>query len=188
MKRLAPLSPRLRFAVLAALAALPGVARPAPYIPSTPDLGKAEGRCRADEQGPALLVNVLGLKDRHGLLKAEVYPPSDDDFLKDDNLLVAAGKTFRRVEEATPASGPAVLCVRVPGPGAYALTVLHDRDSNHKVGISIDGFGVPQAQHFHYRKPRASEARVVAGPGLTRVNVTLVYKSGLFTFDPIGGR
>ncbi|HNJ47293.1 MAG TPA: hypothetical protein PK479_02615 [Novosphingobium sp.] len=32
-------------------------------IPSSPDLGKARGRCRAGEPGPALLVSALGLKD-----------------------------------------------------------------------------------------------------------------------------
>ncbi|MBS0255091.1 MAG: DUF2141 domain-containing protein [Proteobacteria bacterium] len=171
-----------------AVAASPAAALAGGYVPSTPDLGKAEGRCRADEPGPALLINVLGLKDRKGLLKVEVYPPDDDGWLADDNLLVGAGKTFRRVEIATPPSGPATLCVRVPGPGAYTLMVLHDRDANHKITISSDGFGVPQAQHFRYRKPRAAEARVMAGPGLTRINVTLAYRSGLFSFDPIGGR
>ena len=38
---------------------------------STPDLGQAEGRCRADEAGPAFLVEVAGLKDRRDLLKGK---------------------------------------------------------------------------------------------------------------------
>ncbi len=153
--------------------------------PSSPELGKAEGRCRADEPGPALLVNVAGLKDRRGLLKLEVYPANEDDFLQDDNVLVAAGKTFRRVEIATPPGGAVTICVRVPGPGTYAVMVLHDRDGNHKIGLSVDGFGVAVNPHFHYHKPRVDSARVVAGAGLTRITVTMAYRSGLFTFDPI---
>ncbi len=81
---------------LTAVAALPLMA--AAMIPSSPDLGKAEGRCRPGEPGPALLVNVEGLKDRKGNLKLEVYPADDRDFLQDDNVLVSRGKVFRRVE------------------------------------------------------------------------------------------
>lgn len=104
-----------RFVIGAVL--LPLLAAAAP-IPSTPDLGKAEGKCRPGESGPAFLVHVNGLKDRTGRLKLEVYPANDKDFLADDNVLVAAGKTFRRVEVDVPGSGAPVLCVRVPAAGA----------------------------------------------------------------------
>ena len=104
-----------------------------PALQSSPDLGKAEGRCRPGEGGPALLVEAVGMKDRAGLMKLEVYPANDQDFLADDNVLVAAGKTFRRVEIATPQAGAVVLCVRIPGPGTYAVSLLHDRN----VGASL---------------------------------------------------
>ena len=102
---------------IAALAALPLLLAAGPALLSSPDLGKAEGRCRPGESGPALLVEAAGLKDRSGQIKVEVYPPNDKDFLADDNVLVAAGKTFRRVEAPTPKSAAAVLCIRIPGPG-----------------------------------------------------------------------
>lgn len=66
-------------------------------IPSTPDLGTSEGRCRANERGPSFLVKVEGLRDRKGMLKLEVYPATKADFLADDNILISAGKTFSRV-------------------------------------------------------------------------------------------
>ena len=44
------------------------------------ELGKGEGRCRTNEVGPALLVSAIGLKDRAGDLKLEVYPANDKDF------------------------------------------------------------------------------------------------------------
>lgn len=151
-----------------------------PAIRSTPDLGKAEGRCRPGESGPALLVEAAGLKDRSGKLKLEVYPSNDTDFLADDNVLVAAGKTFRRVEVDTPNSGAAVLCVRIPGPGTYSVSVLHDRDNNRKFGWKIDGIGFSGNPKLGWSKPKASKARVVVnGAGVSRITVVMNYKSGL---------
>ena len=177
MKRIAPRSwpLPLKAAALVALVAAPALA--APYIPSTPDLGKAEGRCRADEGGPAILVEPVGMKDRAGLLKLEVYPANDADFLRDDNLLVAEGKTFRRVEVSAASTAP--ICIRVPGPGSYALMLLHDRDANRKFGFSIDGVGFSGNPHLGWSKPRAASARIQAGGGVTRTRIVLNYRHGL---------
>ncbi|RVU05445.1 DUF2141 domain-containing protein [Novosphingobium umbonatum] len=154
-------------------------------IPSSPELGKAEGKCRPNEAGPSFLVSVNGLKDRKGHIKVEVYPATDADFLQDDNILVYQGKTFRRVEEEVPQTGPVQVCIRVPAAGAYGLTVLHDRDNNRKISLSQDGFGVANAQHFRWSMPKLPAARVVAGAGPTRINITLAYRSSLISFDPI---
>ena len=161
------------------LVAAPVCARYAAHVSSNPELGKAEGRCRAGEPGPALLIEVAGLKDRKGLVKAEVYPPDDDDFLADDDDLVNAGKVFRRVEEPVPARGPVVLCIRVPAPGSYSLLVLHDRDSNHKFSWWGDGVGFAGNPKIGWHKPPAEDARIVAGPGLTRTTVVMNYRRGL---------
>ncbi len=174
-------------AAIAALALIAGAAhaQSGTYLPSTPDLGKAEAACRANETGPAVLVLVTGLKDREGRIKAELYPATDDDFLADDNVLLMAGKTFRRVEVAVPASGPVQLCLRIPGPGAYALTVLHDRDANRKFGLSSDGVGFSGNPKLGLSKPRAASARFVAGSGLTAATVRMNYRRGLFSFGPL---
>lgn len=152
------------------------------------ELGKAEGRCRPGESGPALLVSALGLKDRAGDLKLEVYPANDRDFLQDDRILIAQGKTFRRVEEAVPASGTPMLCVRVPGPGTYAVSLLHDRDANHKFNLSGDGVGFSGNHKLSWSKPKANASSVVAGAGLTRVPIVLNYRSGLLGFAPLDQR
>lgn len=151
-----------------------------PALRSTPDLGKAEGRCRAGESGPALMVEAVGMKDRTGKMKLEVYPANDQDFLADDNVLVAAGKTFRRVEVDTPDSDPVVLCVRIPGPGTYAVTLLHDRDSNRKFGWKIDGIGFSGNPKLGWSKPKASSARMlVKSGGVSKISIVMNYKSGL---------
>jgi uncharacterized protein (DUF2141 family) len=157
---------------------LPLLAAAAP-IPSSPDLGKAEGKCRAGETGPAFQVNVTGLKDRGGRLKLEVYPANDKDFLADDNVLVAAGKTFRRVEVDVPNSGIPVLCVRVPSAGRYGVTVLHDRDSNRKFGWRVDGIGFAGNPRLGLSKPKVATASATAGSSPTRIEIVMNYQRGL---------
>jgi uncharacterized protein (DUF2141 family) len=155
-------------------------------LPSSPSLGQAEGRCRVGETGPALLINVVGLKDRGGTMKAELYPANDQDFLADDNVLINAGKTFRRVVIDVPASGSVQLCIRAPAAGAYGLSLLHDRDANRKFGLSIDGVGFgSNPQSLGPFKPKIAVGRVVAGAGLTPVNVRMMYRRGLISFGPI---
>lgn len=153
-------------------------------IPTHPDLGKAEAKCRPGETGPAFLVSIDGLKDRQGNLKLEVYPSNDEDFLQDDNILINQGKVFRRVEVPVP-SGAAELCVRVPAPGAYSITVLHDRDSNRKFGFTVDGVGLSANPKLGLSKPKAAKTRVMAGSGLTRIHIVMNYRHGLFGFGPI---
>lgn len=167
------------------LAAAAPADAPAKMIQPSPDLGTAEGRCRANETGPAFLVTLAGLKDRKGRVKVELYPDNDEDFLQDDNRLVMAGKTFRRVEVDVPQTGPVVLCVRAPAPGDYTMSLLHDRDSNHKFGLSVDGIGFPNDPHLGWSKPKARDVTVHAGPGLTRITVTMQYRRGLFSFGPL---
>ncbi|WP_313803968.1 DUF2141 domain-containing protein [Sphingobium sp.] len=153
-------------------------------IPSIPELGKAEGQCRADERGAAYLVEVAGLKDRKGRLKLELYPANDTDFLADDNILIAAGKPFRRVEEPVPPSGPVQLCIRAPGPGIYALSLLHDRDANRRFSLSIDGIGFAGNPKLGWSKPHAAVASAPVGSGPTHITITVNYRRGLFSFGP----
>lgn len=154
-------------------------------IPSTPDLGKAEARCRPGEQGPALLLTIDGLKDRKGNIKLEIYPSNDEDFLRDDNALIYYGKTFRRVEEVVPQNGPVVICARIPGPGAYSVMVLHDRDGNRKFGFTVDGIGFTANPKLGWSKPKAAATRLDAGAGLTRSTIIMNYRNGLMSVGPI---
>jgi uncharacterized protein (DUF2141 family) len=169
--------------ILSSLAMLVGA-----IIPSTPDLGKAEARCRNDETGPAFLVDVIGLKDRQGRLKLEVYPANDTDFLQDDNILISQGKAFRRVELPVPGNGPVQLCVRLPAPGRYAVMVLHDRDGNRKFSLSVDGVGFGSNPKLGMGKPKASAAAIVAGASITRERIVMNYRRGLLSFGPIAQR
>lgn len=152
---------------------------------SSPDLGKAEGQCRPHESGPSFLVDVVGLKDRVGRLKLELYPANDKDFLADDNVLIGAGKTFRRVEAVIPPTGPVELCIRAPGPGTYALSLLHDRNSDRKFALSIDGIGFAGNPHLGLSKPSSAAASARVGSEPMRISITMNYRRGLLSFGPL---
>lgn len=157
----------------------------APIIPSRPSLGVEEGRCSAGETGAAALVQVVGLKDRTGRLRVEIYPPNDRDFLADDNVLVAAHKTFRRAVIPVPASGTAEACVRVPGPGTYAIAVIHSRSGGRSFSLLHDGIGFASDPKLGMGKPHAAQALARIGARPTVVRVTMNYRRGLFSFGPI---
>lgn len=154
-------------------------------IPSSPELGKAEGQCRAGEHGPAFMVDVKGLKDRRGRLKLELYPSNDDDFLADDNVLLSAGKTFRRVEIAVPPAGAVSLCIRAPAPGSYALSLMHDRNGDRKFALSTDGIGFAGNPRLGFSKPRAAAASATVGTGPARISITMNYRKGLLSFGAL---
>lgn len=166
------------------VAALPLLVAAA-QIQTSPELGKAEGQCRPGESGPAFLVDLVGIKDRAGRVKIEVYPANDADFLADDNILLMAGKTFRRVEVPVPAEPVPRLCIRVPGPGTYAVTVLHDRNADHKFSLTNDGVGFSANPRLGWSKPKAAAVAVNAGGGLTTLRIVMNYRTGLFSFGPL---
>lgn len=154
-------------------------------LPSTPELGKAAGHCRANESGPAFLVEVIGLKDRTGRVKLELYPANDTDFLADDNVLIAAGKPFARVEADVRRDGPTTLCIRAPRPGSYALSLLHDRDLDRRFSLSADGIGFSRNPALHLSRPRAASATVAVGTAPVTLPIVLNYRKGLLSFGPV---
>ena len=135
--------------------------------------------------GPAILVETVGLKDRKGRMKLELYPANEADFLEDDNKLIAAGKTFRRVWTGIPASGPVAICIRVPHPGRYALLVTHDRDGKNKFNFFADGAGFPGEGKLGMSRPRVDRAIVDVGTGTAERVVRMQYLRGLGGFAPM---
>lgn len=154
-------------------------------LPSTPSLGLKEGRCLSGNRGSAYIVEVVGLKDRSGSLKLELYPAREGDFLEDDNILVSQGKAFARVRQPVPKSGAVQLCIRAPRPGTYSLALLHDRDDDRKFGLSKDGIGFPNNPKLGLSKPKAAAASARVGSSPTRIRIELNYRRGLFSFGPV---
>lgn len=136
--------------------------------------------------GPAIRVNVEGLKDRTGELKLELYPATDADFLKDDRDLIKEGKFFRRVRLPTPQTGPISLCIRVPTPGPYALLFTHNRDGKNKFNFWADGAGFASNVKLGRTRPKLDMARIVVPEGVVTTTIHAQYLRGLGGFGPLG--
>lgn len=140
----------------------------------------SDGSVCAAGNVPAIQANIIGLKDRKGRLKLELYPATREDFLKDDRDLIAEGKVFRRVWADTPPSGPVSLCIKVPAPGRYALFFTHDRDGKNKFNFWTDGAGIPSNRKLGRAKPTLNDAIVDVGNGVTVVTIQAQYLHGIF--------
>ncbi|WP_082730963.1 MULTISPECIES: DUF2141 domain-containing protein [unclassified Sphingomonas] len=149
-------------------------------------LGEDAAVCAADS-GPAIRVNVTGLKDRVGRLKLELYPANEQDFLKDDRDLRAEGKFFRRIWAPMPPSGPVAICIKAPAPGRYALLFTHDRDGRNKFDFWKDGAGFPSNVKLGRARPKLHQAVINVGDGVTTTNIRAQYLRGLSGFGPIRG-
>jgi uncharacterized protein (DUF2141 family) len=173
----------LRLVMTTALAAATLAAGPA--FAAQAAIGSDAAACSSG--GPAIRVTVDGLKDRTGELKLELYPATEADFLKDDRDLIKEGKFFRRVRVPTPASGPVVLCIRVPAPGPYALLFTHNRDGRNKFNFWADGAGFPSNTKLGRSRPKVTQGRIVVPEGVVSIDIHAQYLRGLGGFGPIQG-
>lgn len=172
------------FVLVAALAAAVSTAPSLAAAPAAVGvLGGDAGACTG-AQGPAIRADILGLKDRAGDVKLELYPATEADFLKDDRQLLAEGKVFRRVRVATPTSGAVSLCIRAPHPGRYALLFTHNRGGKNKFNIWSDGAGFASNQKLGRSRPKVGQAIVEVGSVVTVVTIQAQYLHGLGGFSP----
>lgn len=157
------LSPRVRRCLSGAgLALVALLAQPSAAQAIGPDAAACSGH------GAALLVKVIGLKERVGLIRVSTYLATDADWL-------AKGRYVRRIDVVVPASGEPDVCVALPRGGQYGVAVLHDRNGDHKVNIFKDGGGFSNNPKFGWSKPDAASVAFTAGPGVTTVAIQLKY-------------
>jgi uncharacterized protein (DUF2141 family) len=160
-------------AMLAAMIALPAAGRAAPAGPF------AEA-CAAGQ--PAMLVHVVGFKARTGVVRVQSYGGDPDHYFD-------KGSYLKRIELRVPAAGALDVCVPVPAPGRYAVSVRHDIDGDAHTGRS-DGGGMSGNPHLSLfdlmfkRKPAADQVAVAVGHGVRVVPIVLNYLSGT-TFAPV---
>ena len=167
-----------------AAAAAATLAPAAVAAPPGAPLGSDAAACEAGH--PAILAAIVGLKDRKGIVKLELYPATQADFTRNDTALIAEGKTFRRVTVTPPATGPVTLCIRVPAPGRYALLMTHNRDGQNKFKYTIDGAGLPANKRIGLAKPKVDGAIVEVGDKPLPLTIRAQYL-GLFGFSPASG-
>ncbi|GIX20949.1 DUF2141 domain-containing protein [Erythrobacter cryptus] len=162
---------------LAALAALGLALGPA----GAPALAQEAGYARkamndlslcAPGKGPAVRVTVNGIKSSSGYLFARIYHARASDWMKSRRYIVRV--------EARPQPGTVVMCVPVPGPGEYALTIQHDVNGNRDTDISTDGAGMSNNPKIGRilgipRPPGLDKTRFAVGEGITRLSITMQY-------------
>ncbi|MFN3619737.1 DUF2141 domain-containing protein [Sphingorhabdus sp.] len=133
------------------------------------ELSNDLSRC-ASGKGPAVLVNVRGVKESSGKVRVQSYPASSGAWL-------AKGRWLHRIE--SPASaGSMNICIPVPSEGKYGIAVRHDRNGNGKTDINQDGGGFsnnPSISILNLGKPSVNKVAFDAGPGITRITVNLKY-------------
>ena len=147
-------------------------------------IGQDAAVCAAGH-GPAIQVNIIGLKDRTGEIWLELYPATESDFLRPDQDLVAEGKVFRRTRSKPPASGAVSICIRTPRPGRFTVLLRHKRVGKDKFSVFSDGAGVPSNKPIGRSKPKFIQAIIDVGPTLTVTNIRLQYLRGLRGFAPL---
>jgi uncharacterized protein (DUF2141 family) len=152
--------------------------------PAAAQQDPVDGNC-ATRAGVSLYVNITGLKDRTGRLKLELYPPNEEDFLRDDTSLKRENKPFRRIWAQTPASGPVRLCIRAPQAGTWAVLFTHDRDGKNKFNFWEDGAGFPSNQKLGRSRPKVRQALVNVGPNGGQITIKAQYLRGLGGFGPL---
>lgn len=129
-------------------------------------------QCAAGK-GPAVRITVTGLKSSSGNLFVRAYPATKSDWLVSKRYVIRI--------DAKPQAGSMSVCVPLPAEGAFAIAVQHDANGNRKTDVSTDGAGmsnnpgikkilglIPQA-------PSVDKARFTAGPGVTRMTISMQY-------------
>ncbi|MFN3451147.1 MAG: DUF2141 domain-containing protein [Sphingorhabdus sp.] len=133
------------------------------------EIGNDLSRCAAGK-GPAVLVNVRGIKEAKGLVRVQSYAATPGSWL-------AKGRWLHRIESRASA-GNMSICLPVPSEGKYGIAVRHDRNANGKTDITQDGGGFsnnPSVSILNLGKPSVSKVAFDAGPGVTRITVNLRY-------------
>lgn len=127
----------------------------------------------APGKGPAIRLEVTGLKSAQGNLFVRTYHARSGDWLK--------SKRYIHRIDTVPRKGSTTVCVPLPASGAYAITVQHDVNGNRDTDMSIDGAGVSNNPKLGTilglvpRPPSLDKARFTAGEGITRMTIAIQY-------------
>ena len=149
-------------------------------------LGPDAAQCGAGE-GPAILVRVVGLKNRAGTVRARTFPGNKPSAWFDRKM------ALKRTQVPVPQSGPVEICMPVPRAGGYVIDVRHDVNGNGDTDRS-DGGGASGNPKFSLldvllgRKPPASKVVVPVGQGVTTITIAVTYVSGGMQTASAGGR
>ena len=133
------------------------------------EIGNDMGKCSAG-QGPAVRINVSGIKSSRGKIRVQAYRANSADWLE-------KGKWLNRIEVSARA-GAMSFCVPVPASGSYGIAVRHDVNGNGKTDLREDGGGMsnnPSINIFNLGKPSYKKVAFSVGGGVTTIAVAMKY-------------
>ncbi len=159
---------KMSYLGLAALLVAPGAQAQGP----SPILGPYASRCGA-ENAPAILVNVVGLKQRTGNLRVRTFGGAPSTWFEKKAWLT-------RVEVPVPSAGPIRLCLPVSAAGSYAVDLRHDVNGDGDTDRTDGGgaSGDPKVTLIDFiigRKPSPKVTAVRVGNSVTEITVTVMY-------------
>lgn len=160
-------------AALAVLFALSGNAANAQSQAQYAQVSSNNLEACASGRGPAVRVQVSGLRSGNGNLFVRIYKASKRDWLK--------GKRYLTRVDARPRQGSMTVCIPVATAGNYAIAVQHDENGNREMDFSTDGAGMsnnPKIGSFLGipRPPSVSKATFAAGTGITPISISVRYR------------
>ena len=129
-------------------------------------------RC-APGAGPAVRVEVSGIRSSEGLVILRAYHAREGDWLK-------SKKYFAKIHEPA-RKGRLTLCVPVPSAGGrYAIAVQHDVKGNYATNFSTDGAGMSNNPVVKTilgipRSPPLEKVAFPVGEGVTSMAITMRY-------------
>lgn len=138
-------------------------------------LGPDANVCTAGDS-PAILVKVVGLKNRLGKVRARTFTGNPKTYFDKKFYL-------KRTEVEAPDSGAVEICMPVPKPGRYAVDIRHDINNNGDSDKS-DGAGTsgnPSVSLFDIlfkRRPPADKVEISVGSGVVVVPIVINYVQG----------
>lgn len=134
----------------------------------------------ATGSSPAMLVHVVGIRSESGTIRVQAYAGDPARYFD-------KGSYIERIDMPT-AKGREI-CVPVPKPGIYAISVRHDANGNGKSDMKDGGgmSGNPQLSVWDLitkSKPDPRDVQVQVGAGVTPVKVVMNYVQG-GSFKPV---
>jgi uncharacterized protein (DUF2141 family) len=130
-------------------------------------------RCAPGGGGPAVRVDVSGIRSADGLLIVRAYHAREGDWLK-------SKKYFAKIHEPA-RKGRMSVCVPVPSAdGLYAIAVQHDVKGNYATNFSTDGAGMSNNPVVKTilgipRSPPVQQVAFPVGEGVTSMTIALRY-------------
>ena len=126
-------------------------------------------RCQPGK-GPAVKVEIQGLKEATGKVRVQSYRGTKDEWLK-------SGAWLSRIEVPVSATNM-TFCLPFSQTGEYAIAVRHDLNGNGKTDITSDGGGMsnnPSISIFNLGKPSYQKTKFALGNEVKTISITMKY-------------